>query len=220
MRFMENPSKTRVLNPVLAYNMERLRKGRSVGGLRDDMAQEGLKIGTGTLVRLIEGDEGVRMESLSKIAGYFGVDVEHMLRGDASPFVEVPRLDVILSAGPGATPGVQEQIGSLSFRKDFLSSCGATVESARIVNVHGHSMEPTIVNGSVLLISTRNTEPRHNSIFALVRPNDGLVVKRLMKIGEHWFGRSDNPDGNPDFRIDDGEPVTIIGRAVWMGTKL
>ena len=217
---MTNSPKLRVFNAVLAQNMEKLRKGRSVGGLRDDMAKENVSIGTGTLVRLIDGDEGVRVETLSKVASYFGIDVENLLRGEASPFVEVLRVDVSFSAGPGCYPGIQEQVGSLSFRKDFLTSCGATTESARIVNVSGTSMEPTILDGAVLLINTKNTEPRSNAVFALARPNEGLVVKRLVKIGEYWFARSDNPDGNPDFRIDDGEPVTIIGRAVWMGVKL
>lgn len=222
MLVMEKEPKIRDLSPALAANMVKLSNGRSIGGLRADMAAEGHQIGQGTLDRIMKGDRGVRMESLQKVADYFGVEVDQLMReGDpASPFVEVVRIDVALSAGPGAYQGLQEQLGSLSFRRDFLSTCGVTPESARIVNVRGTSMEPTIPDGSVLLVNSSNREARNGRIFALVKGDEGLVVKRLVQVNGVWYGRSDNPDGNPDFQIDDGIPVTIIGRVVWMGAKL
>ena len=135
-------------------------------------------------------------------------------------FVEVARVNVDLSAGPGAIGGIHEEIGSLAFRRDFLAGCGVTPASAKIVNVKGSSMEPTLPNGAVLLINRANTEPINGKIFALAKADDGLLVKRLVLIGKDWFARSDNPDGNPDFMINDGEPVTVLGRVVWMGVKL
>lgn len=136
-------------------------------------------------------------------------------------FVEVGRVDVQLAAGSGAVNSIYEQVGSLSFRRDFLRSCGVSnPENAKVVNVTGTSMEPTIPDGAVLLVNTSNTEPRNGHVFALAKANDGLVVKRLIQTGEKWMARSDNPDGNPDFQINDGELVTIIGRAIWMGAKL
>jgi SOS-response transcriptional repressor LexA len=135
-------------------------------------------------------------------------------------FVEVKRVNVTLAAGTGALGDIYEEIGSLSFRRDFLAHCGVTPASARIVNVKGTSMEPTIPDGSVLLINRANTEPVSGKVFALAKGSDGLVVKRLVKIGRDWYARSDNPDGNPDFLINDDEPAVILGRAVWMGTKL
>jgi phage repressor protein C with HTH and peptisase S24 domain len=125
-----------------------------------------------------------------------------------------------LQSDPNSLPILYEEVGSLSFRKDFLMSCGVTPSSAKIVNVHGTSMEPTIPNGLVLLVNSANTEPRNGKIFAMAKGHEGLVVKRLIKNGEDWLARSDNMDGNPDFPINDGIPVTIIGRAVWIGTKL
>lgn len=221
MQKMSDSKKSRVLNQLLAINMDRLRKERSIGGLREDMAQAGFAIGTGTLARLINGDEGVRIESMSKVAAYFGVDVEQLLRGDASPFVEIMRTNVRLAAGSGAIEGTYEELGGLSFRKDFLRSCGVIKpENARIVDVCGTSMEPTIPDGAVLLVNIANREPFSGKVFALAKAHEGLVVKRLIKQGEAWMARSDNPDGNPDFQINDGIPITIIGRAVWMGAKI
>ncbi len=139
--------------------------------------------------------------------------------GDGGDFIDVPRVNVRLAAGSGATPEVEEVIGHLKFARSFLRNCGVSMYGARVVDVKGPSMEPTIKDGAVLLVSTSNREPVDNQIFALVRPSEGLIVKRLMRQGEQWIARSDNRD-HADFVINDGEPITIIGRAIWMGAKL
>lgn len=138
---------------------------------------------------------------------------------DGGDFVDVARVNVRLAAGGGSPPQLHEVIGHLKFARSFLRSCGVSVQGARVVDVKGSSMEPTIKDGAVLLVSTNNREPVDNQIFALVRPTEGLIVKRLVRQGGHWVARSDNRD-HADFLIDDGEPITIIGRAIWMGAKL
>ncbi|RTD94144.1 XRE family transcriptional regulator [Variovorax atrisoli] len=155
----------------------------------------------------------------AQIAGAAQAIASHPSTHDDSEFVPVQRLTVRLSAGPGAAAVVEEVEGSLQFRRDFLSSCGATQESARIVHVTGTSMEPTIVNGAVLLVNTRNREPRNGSVFAMAYGDD-LIVKRLIQTPDGWVARSDNPDGNPDISMNNAQHVEIIGRAVWMGAKL
>lgn len=134
-------------------------------------------------------------------------------------FVDVQRIDVRVSAGHGATPQIEEVIGHLKFAREFLRSCGVQPSSARVVDVHGKSMEPTIKDGAVLLVSTSNREPVENQIFAMVRPAEGVIVKRLARIEGHWVARSDNREF-ADIQIDDGEPITLLGRAIWMGAKL
>ncbi len=136
-------------------------------------------------------------------------------------FEDVPRIDVLLSGGDGAVAGYEEVIGSLKFAGSFLREMRISPAKARIVSVRGHSMHPTIPDGAVLLVHTSDAakEPVHGEVFALARPHEGLSVKRLKQEDGYWFATSDNPSG-PRFRIDDGEPVQLIGRAVWMGAKL
>lgn len=88
-----------------------------------------------------------------------------------------------------------------------------------MVDVKGPSMEPTTKDGAVLLVTINNREPVDNQIFALARPTEGLIVKRLVHLAEGWVARSDNREF-ADLPINDGEPITIIGRAIWMGAKL
>lgn len=142
------------------------------------------------------------------------------LAGDSeSEFVDVHRIAVHVSAGHGTAAQIEEVTGNLKFSRSFLRSCGVAPGTARVVDVRGASMEPTIKDGAVLLVSTRNREPADNQIFALASASDGLLVKRLVKLDGHWVARSDNRD-YADKPINDGEPMHIIGRAVWMGAKL
>lgn len=139
--------------------------------------------------------------------------------GETEEFVDVARVASVVAAGAGAEPVYEEVIGHLKFTREFLRSCGVLSDGARVVDVSGHSMDPTIKDGAVLLVNTRHREPADNAIFALYRPSEGLIVKRLVRLPTGWVARSDNRDFE-DIRIDDGEPIAIVGRALWMGAKL
>lgn len=135
-------------------------------------------------------------------------------------FTDVRRLDVKVAAGHGCVPYLEEELGALKFRRDFLRSIGVSEANAVVVTVQGASMEPTIADGAVLLVNRANREPRVNAIYVFHLQGNGLVVKRVVKSGGQWLARSDNDDRDafPDFAFD--EHATLIGRAVWMGAKL
>lgn len=154
-----------------------------------------------------------------RLAAEAAKNAEFVPAPEDDPFVPVKQINVRLSAGSGSEPEIEEVIGHLKFTKQFLRSVGVSAASARVVDVRGSSMEPTIKDGSVLLVSTNNREPRNDAIFAMVRPVEGLIVKRLIKHGKDWIARSDNREFE-DIVIGHGEPITIIGRAHWMGVKL
>lgn len=175
-----------------------------------------------------------KMSDLLRGVGSFGSQIARQLEdassGELAPgeldglnddgeFQDVMRIDVKLAGGDGSIAGFEEVIGSLKFATKFLRACHATPSKARVVDVRGHSMHPTIPDGAVVLIDTSKKEPEDDAIFAIARPVEGLSVKRLKLMSASWFATSDNPAG-PTIQIDDGEPVTIIGRAVWMGVKL
>jgi phage repressor protein C with HTH and peptisase S24 domain len=215
-------------NPVLRANFLRLKGAKSYEVLREEMAQKGISIGSGTLNRLANGDMGVRMKSIEKVAEFFRVSADQLLQmnlgeTDSEEFVSVPKKQVALSAGRGREhePHLEEIVGGLKFRSDFLRSVGASPSSAVVVDVSGHSMEPTIPDGAVVLVSTALKEPRDRLIYAL-RVVDQLYVKRMVKSEGHWVARSDNEDRAeyPDIDLVSHPDVEIIGRAVWVGARL
>lgn len=140
---------------------------------------------------------------------------------DNDEFQDVLRIDVRLAAGNGAVEGFEEVVGSLKFTSNFLRSVHVSPSKARIVDVRGHSMHPKIPHGAVVLVNIAQSakEPESGKIFAIARAVEGLSVKRLQNKDGKWFATSDNPEG-PTIPIDDGEPVTIVGRVVWMGVTL
>jgi transcriptional regulator with XRE-family HTH domain len=135
-------------------------------------------------------------------------------------FADIKRLDVKVAAGHGCIPHLEEELGSLKFRRAFLRSAGVSEANAVVITVKGASMEPTIPDGAVLLVNRANREPRPNAIYVFHRPGNGLVVKRVVKSAGQWVARSDNDDRDafPDFPFEEG--ITLIGRAVWVGAKL
>lgn len=212
-------------NETLAENFKRLAAGRSFGLLRRQMADAGVPIGMGTLHRVAQGDMGTRGVTLEKVAQFFGVSADQMLQPELGAvtdgeFVDVARVSVALSAGRGSQPHLEETVGSLKFRASFLRSVGASPSSAKIVDVAGRSMEPTIPDGAVILVNAANREPRDRQVYAL-RVDGELFIKRLIRTGDSWVARSDNEDRDeyPDIKLDTTD-AEVIGRAVWMGAKL
>jgi hypothetical protein len=89
-------------------------------------------------------------------------------------------------------------------------------EDARIIQVQGDSMEPTLRSGDRVMIDTAAKEPSPAGIFALW-DGGGVIIKRIERTLNSQPTtlrvRSDNP------LHDDQEipllDVTIIGRVVW-----
>jgi len=137
-------------------------------------------------------------------------------------FAPVPVVNVKVSAGHGAVVYDEGKKSALSFKWSFLRDVGVSPKSAVVVTVRGHSMEPTIRDGAVLLVSTSAKNPIDREIYA-IRVDGELYVKRLIRTAAGWFAASDNPDRTayPDIPLADVEAESeIIGRALWMGVRL
>lgn len=133
-------------------------------------------------------------------------------------FLCIPIRDVDLAAGEGAVPGMEETIGHLAFRADWLRSLSIAPEEASLVRVAGSSMAPTLESGDMLLIDhRRRTLIGKTSIFAC-RLDDTLKVKRveMSTTDRSVFLHSDNPavptEHIPALKTKDFE---IIGKVVW-----
>lgn len=91
-----------------------------------------------------------------------------------------------------------------------------------VIYAEGSSMEPTISDGDVLLIDGADRTARSGRVYAFVRPDGSVSVKRLIQqVAGDWIIRSDNQDKvrYPDETIkpDDLAHINIIGRSVWRG---
>ena len=156
------------------------------------------------------------------LARFFGVD-ESVLGGaeeissapptsSVSPWVDVPRLALGASAGPGAMAGAETPFGQFRYGRDWLRAQGLSAAQLSVIAVAGDSMIPTLHDGDEILVDRTPRHPRDG--VHVVRVGDSLLVKRLV------FERpgqvrviSDNRSYDPyDLPLDE---VAVIGRVVW-----
>jgi phage repressor protein C with HTH and peptisase S24 domain len=164
---------------------------------------------------------------VSDFSPALAADIEHLSEGqapsDPDEFAQVRRVDVSVSAGRGVLVVEEHSKSALTFRRSFLQEVGVTPNSAVIVSVKGHSMDPTLRDGAVLLVSTSAKTVVNGQIYAY-RHDGELFVKRMHRTADGGLlAISDNPDREqfPDRKIEAyDQDFEIIGRALWMGSKL
>ena len=205
-------------------------RGKSIGAVRAEMAAAGFSIGTGTLHRAVRGDEGIRLESMKKIAQFFDKTLDQMLRIDmgtadgllGEDFVQVPRADVRFSNGHGTIVYYEDDKPPLVFRKDFLRRMGIAQGDAVVVDAQGESNSPKIVDGAVVLLN-RGDRTRLDGSFFAFRFDGELLIKHLEELGDGLvLATAESSDFKPKTRIyrpHEGE-LDIIGKAVWAGSLL
>jgi phage repressor protein C with HTH and peptisase S24 domain len=156
------------------------------------------------------------------LARFFGVDESELGGGEEissvsepralSPWVDVPRLALDASAGPGAMAGGEAPVGQFRYGRAWLRAQGLSPAQLSVIAVAGDSMVPTLHDGDEILID-RTPRAGRDGVH-VVRVGETLLVKRLV------FERpgqvrviSDNRSYDPyDLPLDE---VAIIGRVVW-----
>ena len=169
--------------------------------------------------KLDEADRG-------KLARFFGI-AEDELRGaeeisyeaprDSSDWLDVPRLALGASAGPGAVAHDEEAIGAFRFSTRWLREQGLDGAMLSAIQVSGDSMEPTLRDGDEILVD-RGPRRAMDGIH-VVRIDDILHVKRVDTSRPGVVSLiSDNRAYRPlELRPDE---VEIVGKVVWKSGRL
>ncbi|WP_114952231.1 S24 family peptidase [Sphingosinicella terrae] len=162
------------------------------------------------------------------LARYFGVSEAELGGRDAAAsgpgarFVQVARLDVAASAGPGALVEGEEAVSPIAFDEGWLRQlCGARSGDLSFIRVQGDSMAPTLADGDDILVDRSDRAERLRDGIYVLRREDSLMVKRLAPspAGRLVTIKSDNP-AYPEWRDCDLATVEILGRVVWAGRRL
>jgi phage repressor protein C with HTH and peptisase S24 domain len=129
------------------------------------------------------------------------------------------------STGEGDDNPHVEIRGVMAFKSSWLRANNLNQRHLDVIYANGHSMEPTINDGDVLLVDESKIEPKDGQIFAMQSATKGTIVKRLVKSDiDGWIIRSDNSDkaryGDEVLRDGEINEVRIIGRVVWRGGML
>lgn len=173
------------------------------------------------------------LEDLRVIAKALGVSIFDLISDKSPSPTPVDHLDHALipqytakgSAGNGHSNDHVEVRGGLMFKRDWLRRMGLKDPNLRVIYASGMSMYPTLCDGDALLLDLSQTEPLDGRIYALLKPDGELIIKRLVRgITGGWIIRSDNEDKRlyPDQVATDTEigHLLILGRIVWHGGAL
>lgn len=171
--------------------------------------------------KLEEGDR-------RRLAEFFGVDERELAgsgyfsrdrapAGPADGWLDIPRLDIAASAGPGALGGDARLIGAFRFSARWLREQGFAPAMLSAIRVAGDSMEPLLRDGDEILVD-RTPHPLRDGIH-VVRIEDALLVKRVQTgVPGQIVLESQNPAYRP-IVLRSGE-VEVIGRVVWKSGRL
>ena len=138
-------------------------------------------------------------------------------RMSSAEWVDIPRLALGASAGPGAVAADEDAGERFRFRQQWLRKLGLDPAQLSVIEVTGDSMEPTLRDGDEILVD-RSQRPWRDGIH-VVRIDDVLLVKRLEQGAAGMIGViSDNPAYPRSVRAH--ADVTIVGRVVWKGGRI
>ena len=138
----------------------------------------------------------------------------------ADKYAFIPRYDAKTSAGGGYHNGDHVEISKThAFRIDWIRKNNWREEDLCVVEASGHSMDPHIRDGDVLLVNMSDKEFQDGKVYILLFPPEGLRAKRVHRMAD---GRirisSDNPDKAqfPDeyYSPTEAAHLNIVGKVV------
>lgn len=134
-----------------------------------------------------------------------------------SDYIDVPRLAVGASAGPGALPDAEDPFDAFKFSRRWLEEQGLEGAQLSAIQVEGDSMEPLLNDGDEILVD-RSQRPFRDGVH-VVRLGDTLMVKRVASAGAGRFALLSQNLAYPPVNVDADE-LEIIGRVVWKGGRV
>lgn len=164
--------------------------------------------------KLEEGDR-------AKLARFFGVGEAELgaseEKSSGSEWIDVPRLALGASAGPGALAQDERPIGAFRFSRRWLRRQGLDPARLSAIAVDGDSMEPALRDGDEILVDA-TPRPLRDGVH-VVRVDGVLLVKRLEggRPGVIVL-KSDNPAYDP-IELAPAD-IDVVGRVVWKGGRL
>ena len=154
----------------------------------------------------------------ARLAAYLGVPEAALGAPEAAGLVQVARIDVGASAGPGGLVEDEARRRPGALEPGLVRQLGVRPAAASMIRVRGESMMPTLADGDEILVDRDRKAPGARGALFVLRLDGELMVKRLRAIGREIEIASDNPAW-PVRTAPAGE-TEVIGRVVWLSRAL
>lgn len=132
-------------------------------------------------------------------------------------FVDIPRLAIGASAGPGRVVENEAAFDAIGFSPRWLRAMGFQPRLLATLAVSGDSMEPALRDGDEILVD-RSVRPLRDGIH-LVRLGDVLLVKRIDTTRPDVLTLISDNISYPPIECSP-QDVQVIGRVVWKGGRI
>lgn len=199
-----------VAKEIFSKNLEQLlnKSGKNVSDLSSDLG-----ISYSTVSDWKNGKKMPRGGSLQTLADYFNVNISDLLEQKPSNLIEIApatvKIPILGTIACGDPIYADENFAGYRYESPDRLPSGRLV----YLEAKGDSMEPTIPNGSYVLIREQ-PEVEYGEIAAVrINGNTEATLKRIKRQGGTIFLMPDNPKHNP-IVVDEDNPITIIGKAV------
>lgn len=165
-------------------------------------------------------------EDRRTLARFFGVTEAELGGSDSDSYdapanrgdwVDVPRLALDASAGPGALATDELPFDAFRFSPRWLREQGLDARHLSAIAVAGDSMEPMLRDGDAILVDLAQ-RPLRDGIH-VVRLGEALHVKRVQASGPGRLTLISANPAYPPIEVAAGD-VAVIGRVVWKGGRL
>lgn len=215
--------------------------------IKAEIQRRGGKASVQAIHKWMTGESMPGRSNMRALAEWLGVRAEWLQYGDGAmeasalslaeepaeygapsedEYALIPQYDARAAAGDGCLNDHVEVKGGLAFKREWLRKLGLKPENLQVIYAEGDSMADTIMDGEVMLVDCVDREPRSGKIYAILRPDGGVSVKRLIQksVTGTWTVASDNPDKrrypDEDASADVLHDIPIIGRVAWRGGGL
>lgn len=132
----------------------------------------------------------------------------------------VPELELGYSMGPGSVLDQYEQRGVVPFQRAWLRSMmRGSIADLFVARGEGDSMQPTLLDGDIVLIDTSQKDIRQQDRIWAVSYGDLGMIKRVRRSPRGTYQLlSDNPAVPPIECAD--EEMHVVGRVIWIGRRI
>lgn len=185
----------------LGFNQLAMKSGVNVRSLNEILNGNSKKINP-FFLQNIANALGIDYREFYKIVGYLEEDNNSNIKIETE-YRSIPLFSNICAGSGGAEADIVDYLAVPAinnFRGDVFA-----------VKVDGDSMEHTIEDKSIVFIK-KDVEVQNNKIGAFILNNESYL-KRLCKMGEKIFLRSDNRD-YPDIPVEPSDNFVVVGRYI------
>ncbi len=201
---------TQKLKNIMAKNLRKYITQRGV--TQTDLAKD-LNIPEMTMSNWLKAKTYPRIDKIQMLADYFGVSRSALTEESPlslySEFPQMVRVPILGTIACGDPIHADENYRGYRYESPDQLPSGNLI----YLEAKGNSMEPTIPDGSLVLIREQS-EVEYGEIAAvLVNGESEATLKRVRKQRETILLMPDNPEHEPIIVIEDNPP-RIIGKAI------